>query len=288
MKPMLASNAELKKIRYPVLVSPKLDGVRATVQDDVVLSRTGKPIPNKYVQDTFKTLEKFDGELIVGSPTDEKVFQKTTSGVMSIEGTPDVCYYVFDVLFRDRPFEERYRFINSFKENNKVKKVPQFSVSNEESLLQYEQMFLTQGYEGLMIRDSKAPYKEGRSTVKEGYLLKLKRFTDTEAKVVKMLPLIHEDGSVEDTLGALVVSYEDDQGVTKILKIGSGFTSAERLDIWNNSEEYIGKLVKFKYFEKGTKDLPRFPILLALEIWRIYDETVLQMERDYERWRSSP
>ena len=39
-KPMLACKADLSKLVYPVLVSPKLDGVRATVQGGVVLSRT--------------------------------------------------------------------------------------------------------------------------------------------------------------------------------------------------------------------------------------------------------
>ena len=45
-KPLLASPADLSTLRFPVLASPKLDGVRAIVKDGVVLSRSLKKIPN--------------------------------------------------------------------------------------------------------------------------------------------------------------------------------------------------------------------------------------------------
>ena len=264
-KPMLAVNADLSKLKYPVFVSPKLDGVRATVQGGVVLSRTLKPIPNKFVQELFNELEGFDGELIVGKPSDPKSFQKTTSGVMSIEGEPDVYFHVFDIFSSNEEFGKRNKDLEvllELSEPKRVIKVPQYLVRDEETLLNYETMFLTQGFEGLIIRSLDSPYKSGRSTVKEGYLLKLKRFTDTEATVIKFEPLVRESGEVEDTLGALVVSY-DDNNIIKILKIGTGFTAAERAEIWNNQFKYLKKIVKFKYFEHGTKDLPRHPVFIG-------------------------
>ena len=179
---------------------------------------------------------------------------------MSIEGKPDVNFFVFDSLDFKKCFTERIMLVDSL--HDRVFRVPQFEVSSEESLLEYETMFLTQGYEGLIIRKPDAPYKCGRSTINEGYLLKLKRFSDAEAKVVKMERLIHEDGTAEDTLGALVVAYTVDN-VARILKIGTGFSTAERKEFWDNQDEYIGKLVKFKYFEHGTKDLPRHPVFLG-------------------------
>ena len=51
MKPMLAALCEdVTKLRYPVIASPKLDGIRALVIDGQLVSRTLKPIPNRYVQ----------------------------------------------------------------------------------------------------------------------------------------------------------------------------------------------------------------------------------------------
>ncbi len=51
-KPMLADPIEPEKypLRFPLLVSTKIDGIRVLVRDGVAYSRSLKPIPNKYVQ----------------------------------------------------------------------------------------------------------------------------------------------------------------------------------------------------------------------------------------------
>ena len=96
-KPLLAVQADLDNLDYTdLLLSPKLDGIRAIVIDGVVLSRSLKPIPNLYIQSLFKHLEFYDGELIVGSPTAPDVYRTSNSGCMSVNGMPDVTFYVFD------------------------------------------------------------------------------------------------------------------------------------------------------------------------------------------------
>ena len=42
-----ASIKDVDSLKYPVMASAKLDGIRALVSDGIVLSRSGKPIPNK-------------------------------------------------------------------------------------------------------------------------------------------------------------------------------------------------------------------------------------------------
>ena len=108
-KPMLACEADLTKLSFPLLASPKLDGIRAIVRDGVVYSRSNKPIPNKFVQDRFKHLEHFDGELIVGEPTAHDVYRQTTSHVMAHDKHGfDVRFYVFDhVKHPDKPYRKR-------------------------------------------------------------------------------------------------------------------------------------------------------------------------------------
>src|SRR5882724_6813110 len=94
-KPMLAgtieSDHDLEKLHYPLLISPKLDGIRATVQNGILLSRNLKPIRNEFVQRHFSRhpFEGLDGELICGDPTDKECFRKTTSAVMSFDGVPE-------------------------------------------------------------------------------------------------------------------------------------------------------------------------------------------------------
>ena len=66
-KPLLAKDYDPALLRFPVLASPKIDGVRATVLNNQLVSRSLKPIPNKLV---FKALSNsalhgVDGELTV-------------------------------------------------------------------------------------------------------------------------------------------------------------------------------------------------------------------------------
>lgn len=98
IKPLLSCEVPLEKVNFPIYVSTKFDGIRALVIDAVVYSRSLKPIRNKHVQKLFgkHKYNGFDGELIVGDIYAKDVFQKTTSGVMSEDGEPDVTYYVFD------------------------------------------------------------------------------------------------------------------------------------------------------------------------------------------------
>ncbi|MFM7851045.1 MAG: hypothetical protein ACKO96_03815, partial [Flammeovirgaceae bacterium] len=43
---------------------------------------------------------------------------------------------------------------------------------------------LERGYEGVMIRGLHGPYKQGRATLKQGWLMKLKEFDDDEAVII--------------------------------------------------------------------------------------------------------
>jgi hypothetical protein len=81
-KPMLAPNEipsdDFVASRLPLLASYKLDGIRATVQGGKLLSRTLKPIPNKFLQERFGNLpEGLDGELVQGLKQDNETFKRS-------------------------------------------------------------------------------------------------------------------------------------------------------------------------------------------------------------------
>ena len=283
IKPMLGVNVELDKLTYPVYMSPKLDGIRVIIKDGKVLSRNGKPIPNLFIQSLLKTYHGLDGELIVGHPTHPNVFQLTTSGVMSIEGTPNVRLYVFDCWYAEGGIDARYNEVLKIIQNNPIidiEVVPQIIINSLEELYKFEEDCLAKGYEGVMLRYPNAPYKNGRSTVKEGALLKLKRFSDSEAIILSMEPLLrnHNEATknalgytersshiynkvADDLLGALNVK---DVRTGVEFSIGSGFTEEQRRDFWNRRDELIGSIVKYKSFAIGVKDKPRFPVFCGL------------------------
>lgn len=277
---MLAKDYDPEKLRLPVLASPKLDGIRAYVRDGIVLSRQNKPIPNKFVQEQFKAYEHFDGELIVGDPTDPMCYRNTMSGVMSEEGEPDVTFYVFDHLGElNAPYHQRVsRAAIGAYPCTRACFLDQERIEDHDALKKYEAHCLAAGYEGVIIRDPNAPYKQGRSTVNEGYLLKVKSFLDDEAVIVgfeeRMANLnaatTSETGHTKRSshkankvgrgdLGALIVEWKG-----MAFSIGTGFSDIERMNIWLNQEKYIGKLVKFKYFPVGGYELPRHPVFCGL------------------------
>ena len=279
---MLASDAELDKLRFPLLASAKLDGVRAVVKNGVVLSRSLKKIPNDYVQSLFKHLEHFDGELIVGEPTSKTCYRDTVSGVMSKDGEPDVKFFVFDrTEHPTKPYTERIHRILGDRTHEKFRlKLDQHVVTCLDTLLELEDRLLDQGYEGLILRDPNAPYKFGRSTVREGYLLKLKRFTDAEFEVVGFEERMHngneattnelgrtkrsshkENKTGRGDLGALIVRTTE--GL--VFNVGTGFDDAQRAEIWTNQAKYQGAWAKVKFFAVGMKDAPRHPVFLG---WR--------------------
>ena len=278
-KCMLATDADLDKLRFPLLASAKLDGVRAVVRDGVVFSRSNKPIPNAHVQKLFGKYTHFDGELIVGDPTSKTCYRDTVSGVMAQDGEPAVRLFVFDHVGNTAaPYLHRAERLDLEKPH--VVQHKQVLCLNLDGVLQYEEECLGEGYEGLILRDPNAPYKQGRSTVKEGYLLKLKRFVDDEATVIGFEERMHngnvatrnelgrtarsshkENKSGRGDLGALLLRHPS--GIE--FSCGTGFTDSERGEIWANRDRYLGQLAKYKHFPVGAKDLPRHPVFLG---WR--------------------
>lgn len=292
-KPMLSASVEdVKTLRLPLLGSPKLDGIRAMVIDGVLVSRNLKPIPNKRVQAMFskRMLEGLDGELIVGPAGAPDVFRATTSGVMSVEGKPEVTFYVFDCMRHPtEPFHERLTLARRIATvSGAVHIVDQTPIVDLEGLEEFEGNCLELGYEGVMLRHPSSPYKYGRGTLKAHDLMKLKRFADAEAKVVGVYEQQHNTneakrdalGRIERSshkagkvgkgvLGGLTVVGVNGPYKGKGFNIGTGFDDAQRAALWREAgpagDLLNGHIVKYKYFPSGSKDAPRFPVFLG---WR--------------------
>lgn len=284
--PMLAVNYEkVKSLRYPKMGSPKLDGIRAVVQNGTIVSRNLKPIKNDFIRDLLSNpvLEGLDGELIVGDPTAEDVFRTSTSGVMTKEGEPDFKFCVFDKYHPTARFEDRLDMAGEALDKfglQYLSLVPHYHIRDEGDIDEYESSFLEAGYEGMMLRCPDGLYKQGRATPTEQTLLKVKRFSDAEAIVVgyveeqtnKHLEKVQDingewarptgKGTTigKGSLGKLLVR-DPKTGVE--FGVGSGFTKEERELLWKNPESLIGKIAKYKFFQVGVKDAPRFPVFIG-------------------------
>lgn len=284
VKPMLATEVDFNKLRYPVYAQPKLDGIRVIIKDGIVYSRSLRPIPNKHVQSLFGHLHGADGELIVGDVTAHDVFQKTTSGVMSKEGEPDVTLYAFDLWSNPSAlYEFRYQHLSLVCcEESDVELVPYECIHTHKELLVYANTQISAGYEGIMLRNPNTTYKYGRSTNNTQELLKYKLFEDSEFECVGVEELMHNENELKldelgyaerssckeglkpsGMLGALILKWKDND----TFKVGTGFTEQQRKDIFaekDSDNSIIGKLIKVKYQASGMKDKPRFPSFVGV------------------------
>ena len=287
LRPMLACKTpeDLSILNFPVLHSPKLDGIRCLITEAGPMSRTMKPIRNEHVQSilTDPKLIGLDGELIMGDPTSKTVYRDTNSAVMSIKGSPDFTYYVFDRWdLYEHPFSDRLSALEDLYATG-VLQAPvalhRHSLARDVfELLEAEERALEAGYEGLVTRLPDAPYKFNRSTIKEQGMVKIKRFEDAEAEVIGVEELMHNGNEAEldergytkrssaaagqvpmGVLGALVC--KTDSGVE--FNIGTGFTAEERARIWSIRTSVVGMLVKYKSFHIGVKDKPRHSVFLG-------------------------
>ncbi|MDN7427797.1 ATP-dependent DNA ligase [Burkholderia sp. AU45388] len=303
-KPNLAATlTKPELIKFPVWASPKIDGIRCVFFCGVAYSRSLKPIPNPVVQEFAaayaRLLEGLDGELTVGSPTDANCMQSSMA-VMSKSAEPDFTFHVFD-WFPDPNRASLYtvgydrrsdvvearigEFYDLYPEAD-IKAVPQHLCVSHEDLNKLEARFLADGYEGMMIRAHDGKYKCGRSTEREGGLVKVKRFVDGEAVIVGFEEEMHNANEAtrnatgrterstaqaglvgKGTMGALRVAMPVDSRVPDstsiVFSIGTGFTAAQRRDYWQDRASLIGRLVKFKHFDHGTVDAPRHPVFIG-------------------------
>ena len=202
-EPMLAGTfKEGHELSFPLLATPKIDGFRCLIIQDEegtvsAATRSFKRIPNKFTRNWLEDNlpAGLDGELVtLDEEGNIEDFNVISSKLRNAEGEPDFRYLVFDVFSIDlsTPYAERMNILRDMRlPLSRVRKLLPLEVEDMESLNWNCKHWLEAGYEGGMIRNPYGRYKQGRSTLKEELLLKIKPFTDEEAYVVGVTEGMH-------------------------------------------------------------------------------------------------
>jgi DNA ligase 1 len=288
------------RLTFPVIATPKLDGIRCSTLDlprppdqkSEAVCRSLKNVPNDYVrhQITKHCPPGLDGEIMTYyedllTPEQMRPFNSIQSDVMTIKGQPIFKYHVFD-LMNPTP-DNGYRDFTQYRTRLEQLKalmpqLPSFVVYVQETkintldeLLKYEAETVAAGYEGICFRIPSSPYKWGRSTLREGWLVKMKRFVTSEAEIIGMdeemannNPMSQNElGYAERSshkanlsgkgrMGALVC-----RNAAGVFRIGTGFTADQRYNMWLCKETIVGcKIATYKHQPHGAKELPRIPV----------------------------
>jgi DNA ligase-1 len=302
----LANSWEPKKTPKRFVADTKLDGYRCLAfnyEDRVELrSRNGHLLEGyagieKDVSDYLPKGFMYDGE-IIGRNNSFNDIQK--SAFKKGEADKDGILSVFDVTsieeFENNDFkvtyEGRIAFLDQITDilegaRSLARVYPKGPYENTEegmaSFFDIHAENVARGEEGTMMKNLDALYKMDKSN----NILKIKDFYDFDAVVTGVYEG-HEGGQFEGTLGGIYVEVSseeiekqlpiNDPKHTKKLpyiknhtyeaKVGSGFSIPDRLRIWNNPNEIIGKTVQLQLQEmtidkKGEPDL-RFATLVCV------------------------
>ena len=261
------------------VVTQKLDGFRSVVEindGSVVAIRTRKGKLLNNLNELMIKLEEalpneghyiFDGELLMNDDdrwTSGERFQQTSKQVSAKGQAHDVAFHIFDALPYDEfvnsssidTYNKRREFIDLIDENELVKVVPVLGTCTKEEISTWSDFATENNWEGVMLNDPNARYE----TKRHKGLLKVKKMHTADLIIVGFEEAI--DGKNRGGLKSLIVQLDNENTVN----VASGLTEEQRIDIWSNKDQYLGKVVEVKYFEEtvnqnGGRSL-RFPVVL--------------------------
>lgn len=307
IKPQLAEDAILEKVKFPCIMQPKIDGVRALNLNGTLTGRSLKPFEGFGITEYFSRPEfmGLDGEMILGDkPNCTERLCSLTTGAMGrfkdVEEMPDLHWWVFDLVAEDarhREYQRRYEMLRYYVEctleHPRVHLVPLVIADDLEELQGFIAHYFDLGYEGAILRNPDAPYKEGRATQKGQELWRVKSWADAEILVTGitegevnmneakknalgrterssakagMVP----NGQVGSIQGVLLADFRCPitgkllfpKGLE--ITVGSGeMTVAEATRYFQRPKDIVGHIVKFKHMTHGVKDKPRFPTYIS-------------------------
>ena len=257
--PMLAKEfkAEEDKVTYPLYVQPKLDGMRCLKSGSTLISRKNKEIDTmSHVANEFKVLaDTLDGELYAHGLS----FQDNMKLIKKYRKNESekVKYHIYDIVLPNLKFSERYSLLKAIFASEKPvhsELVPTFLIRNKQELLEKHKQFLSEGYEGTIVRWGNSGYEINK---RSGSLLKFKDFQDLACEIVDVEP-----SEKRPTQGIFICELEDG----RTFGTGMKFSFEEREEILANKKDYIGKTAEIRFFEYTDDGLPRFPVCVGIRL----------------------
>lgn len=268
----LAHKFERKRMSDWVYIEPKLDGIRclAVVKNGEakLFTRQGKLVTN-FDDTVGKELSRlpsgcYDGEIMSNDFTDlmRQVYRKDDKDIS------DVYFAIFDYLTLDEWDKKDQTSIlkirkstlsdiinlahkeKSLKYLKQVRYEPELMPSDN-ALKKSHDRWVSQGYEGIMIKDTDAQYCFGR----DWSVMKYKVFFDADCEIIA---LQEGTGKHSGKLGSFLVDYK---GVE--VNVGSGLTDELRESIWKDPDSHIGRIIEVRYQEETPDGSLRFPTFVC-------------------------
>lgn len=279
--PMLANDYKKNKEKVKsllsemkIMVQPKFDGYRMIYNTTTKQMSTRQGKEYNIIKESgtlYKELQKLptgyilDGELYTNQINFEElgILRKTKNlSEQDLINLSKIEYHIYDLIDTNLVFEQRNEKIKELLYPDKYEKliyVSTYLLQNEDEIQYYHTKFLEQGYEGTMIRNKESLYKIKQ---RSNDLLKYKDFDDAEYKIVDYT--FEKDTSGKDeNLVVWIVHIPDIYNKMIKCKVRPMGTKEERKNLYkkciDNFDQFIGKNLWVKYFEKTKDGNLRFP-----------------------------
>lgn len=263
--PMLAFELEIDSLTFEnrrVFIQPKLDGIRAISKNNKLFSRNGKIFTS--CPHLHQDLTILDGELYNHEFKDN--FNQIVSFVKKKIITEEedqfaehIQFWVYDFPECKDVFSQRYEELKKWYRLNKtkyIKLVPTYEVFNLQELENKHAEFISEGFEGSIIRLDLGPYEHKRSK----QLLKYKEWQDKEFEI---LDVIEGEGNRTGTAGKFVLSLDKEKKIEFESNIKGEFSYLTKL--LQEKKNLIGKLATVKFFNYTPAGVPRFPYVIKID-----------------------
>jgi DNA ligase-1 len=257
---MLASDfaKHAKKLKFPVSVQAKFDGVRCLVyrvDGKVVLqSRRGDFYNVAHIQAELETMlpegEMWDGELYIHGTS----LQTITSLVRRPQPESKALqYHVYDIPSEPGDWNSRWNKLTHYGEGESVKFVDSPIAYSEADVLSLQKDMVADGFEGAIVRTSTGKYRFG---ARSQDLLKVKSFRTDEFTLVGWKI---GKGRFETVPVFRCITAEG-----KEFDVAPKGTAHERAKMLAEADSLIGEKLTVRFFDFTDDGLPHFPVGIAI------------------------
>lgn len=244
------------KVKFPCLISPKLDGLRAIFREGKFYSRNGNIFSGldhlaERIQSQVIEGVVLDGELTV----EGEHFNEISGKIRSFDKTDNAVYNMFDIPTLEVPLHQRLTYVDALANqvnHPSVQYVMHRTVTTLRHIHEFNGMFIEQGYEGSIVKNENALYIGSRT-------FDWMKIKSVESEDLKVVGVFEGQGKYFGSLGGIIV---DRNGVQ--VRVGSGLTDVQRNHWADYPEEVIGKTAEVLFQEVTPDGSLRHPRLKTL------------------------
>lgn len=262
--PMLAHdyNKRGKSIKFPCYVQRKYDGTRCVgMPGKGLFSRNRKSYPHmKHIVAEINKLPPtiiLDGELYSDTLTFQEIVglvKRETLKTGDEEKQLQIKFHIYDII-TDMPYEQRYVNLMMLFKRHKFKYLALVKTDvceSEDKMKEMHAQYVAEGFEGLMLRNKTGAYKNARS-------VDLQKYKCFETEEFEIIDYKEGEGQEEGCVIWICKTTED-----KTFSCRPCGTREERSEMYQNGDDYIGKMLSVKFQEWTDEKIPRFPIALVV------------------------